>query len=95
MDIPNAQKWLDETGSFLDDFGDAQTGLAKAAEVVESLLAEIERLRAIVDKLPKQIDIAGWDDWFFRLQLAVRGNESLINECGERIRKAAKAAKEE
>ncbi len=45
--------------------------------------AEIKRLRGA-------LDIAGWDAWFLSLQLAVRGNESLINECGERIERARK-----
>jgi len=62
----------------------------------EALVRWAVELEAIVDRLQTALDVGGWDQWFVGLQLAVRGHEDLINECGrriERLREAAEAAK--
>ncbi len=63
----------------------AHPGDGGLGEDVETAVAEIEQLR-------EGLDIKGWDEWFTRLQMAVRGSESLINECGTRIERMRQAA---
>ncbi len=65
---------------------------------VDRVIRVINKQQTEIEQLREALDVIGWDEWFIRLQSAVRGNESLINECGERIertRKAANAAKGE
>ena len=69
--------------------------LAEAADEIERLNAELDQipfLEAKIERLREAMDVPGWDRWFVWFQLAVRGNEELVNECGRRIEKLREAA---
>ena len=77
-EIERLQARVEQLKGHLDWVGWSSDGVAEGQ-------AKIEQLR-------EALDVVGWDEWFMRLQIAVRGHKSLINECGERIERARKAA---